>query len=176
MHVNALSKNTFLTSGFTLVELVVTILLLAILSVVVLPKFIGAGSFSAYALRQQFISELRRVQMLAVNNPDRCYRLVVNDTGYRVDYLKSDCNTLIFSAPPDEDPPDDDPHPDNTRWFHGSSHLEFQHNVDFAIQFDSDGRSLFFPGSLSCNGACLQVIADETLGIAIESEGYIHEG
>ncbi|GGY94013.1 MSHA biogenesis protein MshC [Shewanella fodinae] len=167
---------TATTSGFTLVELIVTILLLAILSVVVLPKFIGAGSFSAYALRQQVISELRRVQMLAVNNPDRCYRLLVNDTGYRVDHLQSDCNTLIFSEPTDEDPPDDDPHPDNTRWFRGSSHLEFQHNVNFAIQFDSDGRSIFFPGSLSCNGACLQVIADETLGIAIESEGYIHEG
>ncbi|MDF0535233.1 type II secretion system protein [Shewanella sp. A32] len=162
--------------GFTLIELVVTILLLAILSMVVLPRFIGAGSYSAYALRQQVISELRRAQMLAVNNPDRCYRLQVNDTGFRVDHLQSDCNTLIFSEPTDEDPPDNDPHPDNTRWFRGYSHLEFHNNATFSIQFDSDGRSTFLPGSLSCSGACLQVIADETLGIAIESEGYIHEG
>ncbi|QVK24835.1 prepilin-type N-terminal cleavage/methylation domain-containing protein [Shewanella dokdonensis] len=160
---------TRLNKGFTLVELVVTILLLAILSVVVLPKLIGAGSFSAYALQQQFISELRRVQMLAVNNPDRCYWLQVNDKGYRVDHLESDCN----SEPKDEAQV---PSNGNTQLFPRYSHLEFHNNATFSIQFDSDGRSIFFPGSLSCSGACLQVIADETLGIAIESEGYIHEG
>ncbi|TCN86295.1 prepilin-type N-terminal cleavage/methylation domain-containing protein [Shewanella fodinae] len=166
------ARNAADFKGFTLVELVVTILLLAILSVVVLPKFIGAGSFSAYAVRQQFISELRRVQMLAVNNPDRCYRLLVNDTGYRVDHLQSDCSTLLFSEATDETPV---PANGNTKSFPRYSHIEFHSNPTFSIQFDSDGRSIFFPGSLSCSGACLQVIADETLEIAIESEGYIHE-
>ena len=149
--------------GFTLIELVVTILLLAILSVVVLPRFIGAGSFSAYALRQEFISELRRAQMLAINNPDRCYQLEVDSSGYQLHHLQSDCASLIFSDAKQS-------LPRNTQ-----IQLLTTASANFTLQFDSDGRSTFNAGAVSCSGSCLQIIADDTVGIAIESEGYIHE-
>ncbi|MFQ6371853.1 type IV pilin protein [Shewanella sp. YIC-542] len=154
----------YVTHGFTLVELVVTILLLAILSVVALPRLMGAGSYSAYALRQEFISELRRVQLLAITNPDRCYRINIDNGGYQLSHLQQDCSTLIANETQHA-------FPRNTR-----IQLLANSRDTFSVQFDSDGRSVFLPAGLGCNGNCLQVMADDTLGIAIEAEGYIHEG
>lgn len=48
-------------SGFTLVELVTTMILIGILAVTALPRFIGPTSYSAYSLRSEFLAELRLV-------------------------------------------------------------------------------------------------------------------
>ena len=69
--------------GFTLIELVVTILLLAILAVFVAPKFLTQSSYSAYTLQDEFMAELRKAQMMALNNTDRCYRVSVTGAGYQ---------------------------------------------------------------------------------------------
>lgn len=143
--------------GFTLVELVVTILLLAIISVVVLPRFFGASSYSAFALRQEIIAELRRDQMLALSNGDRCFRLNVAATGYRLQHLQADCSTEIFQESPQD-------------WPRGAQ-LQLDGNNQFSIMFDTLGRP-----QLNCSAGCLQVVADEVLPIAVEPEGYIHEG
>ncbi|KFZ37823.1 hypothetical protein HR45_08175 [Shewanella mangrovi] len=144
--------------AFTLIELVVTIMLLAILSVVVLPRFFGASSYSAFALRQEIIAELRRDQMLAFNNPDRCFRLHVDAAGYQLSHLQADCSSEIFA--------------EARQNFPNSAKLTLMDGQDsFTLGFDSAGRP-----TIACAGACLLTVADEALPIAIESQGYIHEG
>ncbi|WP_221052380.1 pilus assembly FimT family protein [Shewanella algae] len=154
----AVTKGTG-TQGLTLVELVVTIMLLAILSVVVLPKLVSSSSYSAWTLRQELIAELQKTQMLALNNPDRCYRLSISNSTYQLSHLTQDCTSVIRNNSAES-------LPRNTRILLQSNGAD-----SFQIQFDALGRT-----NLACSGACLSVVADETLTIAIESEGYIHEG
>lgn len=143
--------------AFTLIELVVTILLLAIISVVVLPRFFGASSYSAFALRQEIIAELRRDQLLAFNNSDRCFRLNVTDSGYQLLHLTQDCSAEIFQESLQE-------------WPRGAQ-LQLDGRNQFSILFDTLGRP-----QLSCTESCLQAVADDVLPIVVEPEGYIHEG
>ncbi|ACA88659.1 pilus assembly FimT family protein [Shewanella woodyi] len=148
-------------TGFTLVELVTTIILIAILSVVVLPRMLTNSSYSAFTLRDEFISELRKAQLLAMNNQGRCYRVAVDPQGYQLQRFSNLACTTV-TAPTE-----------SKRQFEGGANLTLissassSFNVDFSG--DSDGVS-----SLACSGACINVIADETLTISIESQGYIH--
>ncbi len=66
-------------SGFTLVELVTTIILIGIIAVTVAPRFTGAGTYSEYALRDQFISAFRFAQQRAMydHQVQSCYRVLV---------------------------------------------------------------------------------------------------
>ncbi|EOB3676829.1 prepilin-type N-terminal cleavage/methylation domain-containing protein [Vibrio vulnificus] len=49
--------------GFTLVELIVVILLISIVSAYAASRYIGTGSFSAYAAQEQAISVIRQLQV-----------------------------------------------------------------------------------------------------------------
>lgn len=49
--------------GFTLMELILVIVLLSILSLFAASRFMGSGSFSAYALQERVISVIRQVQV-----------------------------------------------------------------------------------------------------------------
>ncbi|WP_260261518.1 type II secretion system protein [Vibrio intestinalis] len=51
------------SQGFTLVELIVVIILLAIVSVYAASRYIGIGSFSAFAIQENAISVIRQVQL-----------------------------------------------------------------------------------------------------------------
>ncbi|ELE2043180.1 type II secretion system protein [Vibrio vulnificus] len=50
-------------AGFTLVELIVVILLITIVSAYAASRYIGTGSFSAYAAQEQAISIIRQLQV-----------------------------------------------------------------------------------------------------------------
>ena len=56
--------------------------------------------------------------------------------------------------------------------FSGNAHIALTSNASqvFSITFDSLGRML----SPACSGHCFNAVADETLAIAVESEGYIY--
>ncbi|EIV8469164.1 prepilin-type N-terminal cleavage/methylation domain-containing protein [Vibrio vulnificus] len=58
--------------GFTLVELIVVILLISIVSAYAASRYIGTGSFSAFAAQEQAISIIRQLQV---------YRMQSNTTG-----------------------------------------------------------------------------------------------
>ncbi|ASJ95447.1 type II secretion system protein [Shewanella marisflavi] len=142
--------------GFTLVELVTTIILIAILSVVVLPRFFTASSYSAYTLRDELISELRRVQLMALNNLDRCYKVSVTEAAYRADIYGADCSSLLVTGTPQSLP--------------RQTSLSLGGLNSFTLQFDRDGRV-----AGSCTVGCnIKVAADDTLDLIIESQGYIH--
>lgn len=153
--------------GFTLVELVTTIILIAILSVVVMPRLFNTSSYSAFTLREEFIAELRKVQFMAMNNQDRCYRLSVTPTQYQVSryngrYNDSCSGTLVRT--------------DAAQTLQGDASLLLINTTtkNFSVEFNAQGVPIV-DGS-RCSGKCITVKADETQWIAIESEGYIHAG
>ncbi|MGL5026084.1 MAG: type II secretion system protein [Shewanella oncorhynchi] len=151
-------------AGFTLVELVTTIILISILAVVVLPRLFTQSSYSAYSLRNEFISELRQVQQKALNNTDRCFRVTVSGTGYQVSQFSARngavCSGTALS-----------PNPLYTQAFQGGAQLVLvsPNSSDFSLDFDIDGST-----SLACNGPCINVIANDTVMINVSSEGYIY--
>ncbi|MCL1094156.1 pilus assembly FimT family protein [Shewanella kaireitica] len=154
-------------SGFTLVELVTTIILIAILSVVVIPRLFTTSSYSAFTLREEFIAELRKVQIMAMNNQDRCYRLSVTSTQYQVSRYNGRFNEGCSGTPA---------RTDAAQTFQGGASLMLTNTTttNFSVEFNAQGVPIV-NGSL-CSGRCITVLADETQFIAIESEGYIHAG
>ncbi len=147
-----------INAGFTLVELITTILLIAILSVVALPRLMTNSSYSAFTLRDEFISELRKVQLMAMNNQDRCYQIDVDNDGYQlVRFDDSTCTGNSVTEP--------------KQAFTGGASLQLisTNTSTFGVSFNTSGIS-----SLACNGECVNVIADETLIINIENQGYIY--
>ncbi|WP_027697758.1 prepilin-type N-terminal cleavage/methylation domain-containing protein [Vibrio litoralis] len=72
--------------GFTLVELTIVIVILAILSIYAASRFQGASSFSPYAAQAQAISVIRQIQLARMqsNTPDGAeneqYQLEVSNT------------------------------------------------------------------------------------------------
>lgn len=151
-------------AGFTLVELVTTIILISILAVVVLPRLFTQSSYSAYSLRNEFISELRQVQQKALNNTDRCFRVTVSGTGYQVSQFSARngafCDGTALS-----------PNPLYSQVFQGGAQLVLvsTNSSNFSLDFDINGRP-----SLACNGPCISVIANDTVMINVSSEGYIY--
>jgi len=67
--------------GFTLVELVVVIVLMAILAGLAVPRFFGQGDFEAPAFAQELASAARYAQKLAITSGCRV-DLSVTSTGY----------------------------------------------------------------------------------------------
>ncbi len=83
------SKQQAQTGGFTLVELIVVIVLLAIISVYASSKYMGASRFSSAAAQEQVLSILRQVQITAMqvngsNNYDDCRLVVMEETQFGV--------------------------------------------------------------------------------------------
>lgn len=70
-----------LRTGFSLIELIVVIVLMAILVAVAAPRFFGQGDFEAPAFAQELASAARYAQKVAVVSGCRV-DLVVTGTGY----------------------------------------------------------------------------------------------
>jgi MSHA pilin protein MshC len=62
----SLQKQPVKTKGFTLVELIVVIVILAIIAIYTSSKYMGASRFSSAAAQEQVISILRHVQIAAM--------------------------------------------------------------------------------------------------------------
>ena len=156
-------------TGFTLVELVTTIIVIAILSVIVLPRLLTSSSYSAFTLRDEFISELRKAQIFSMNSQGRCFRVAVDTQGYQFNrYSDVTCSTPMAPT-------------ESKRHFDGGASLSLvsDGSASFNVDFSSNNNGIPKVNingvpSLACSGSCINVIADETLTISIESQGYIH--
>ena len=89
--------------GFTLVELIVTIIIVGVLAVSVLPRFFGANQISSVTAREVTISALRRAQQVAMNGGNGANVNLVTDNGnnrIRITHTGPD-SPIDFSIPSD---------------------------------------------------------------------------
>ncbi|QBF82781.1 MSHA biogenesis protein MshC [Shewanella maritima] len=145
-----------------MVELVTTIILIGIIAVAVLPRLFSDTTYSAFTLRNEFISELRQAQIRALNNSDRCFAIEVSATSYQQHQYSgrsgNQCTGLIRS--------------EASQAIQGGAQISLTANASssFTVTFDSLGRVL----TPNCSGDCFTINAVDTLKIAVTSEGYIY--
>lgn len=152
------TKNThFLgaVGGFTLLELIITILLIAILSAFAIPRLLTTPAYSAQSLADQMISHLQQAQVQALNHRSGSYCVGFSALKYG---LPSNCAAGLNNADSSYDLP-------------RATTIQLGATSTFQINFDFLGR----PVGADCDGGCqLQVIANETVNVCVEREGYVH--
>ncbi|HCM47678.1 MAG TPA: MSHA biogenesis protein MshC [Colwellia sp.] len=168
--------------GFTTIELVTVIIIVAILAVNVLPRFDGTASYEAHTHRVQLISALRLTQQRAMQQTNTsngyCNQLVFDNDSSVSRYGvpdRVDCNVTTFSGLVPEWQPDATGFEVGNKYqvnfaIHGKANLS-------AITFDSMGRPVSNATIVNnCVGGCIINVQSsvETLKIQIEAEGYIH--
>lgn len=154
--------------GFTLIEVLATMILIGILAASAISKFSGSDSFEAYTYRTSLISALRLTQQRAMqqtNNIAFCHQIVFEANRYGIPD-RTDCTIVDLPDFPDEFLPD--------KTGLDLSGTSVTVNIDGGgniVSFDSMGR----PGN-DCSGGCIINVSSavETVQIEIESEGYIH--
>lgn len=150
-------------SGFTLIELAVTIIILGIMSATVIPRFFTSNGFEEYAYRTETIATLRAIQLRAMQqidvDPTPCHIVLV--TQYKLG-IPDDCDgTPSFT---------DDWEPLNVGVNIESDNASFDVSLgDYFFSFDQMGRPVDCPAD--CD---ITIVGAENLSIRIESEGYIH--
>jgi MSHA pilin protein MshC len=143
--------------GFSLLELVITLVIVGILAVTVIPKLLGTSTFASYAVRDQLITQLRLAQIRALHDNSNCYSVLITSTQYGIPFVTKCAATFD----PSDDPVDIES--GVTVTIGGAA------NVD--VQFDNMGR----PVNGDCDGGCDVIISgEESLTVRVESEGYIH--
>jgi MSHA pilin protein MshC len=101
--IKILYQNIKLKRGFTTIELVTVIIIVAILAVNVLPHFDGTASYEAHTHRAQLISALRLTQQRAMQQTNTtygyCHEIIFDDIKDRYDIPnRIDCtpNVPVF--------------------------------------------------------------------------------
>lgn len=158
-------SNQIKYNGFTMIELIVVIIMLAIMATTVVPKFFNSTGFQEYTYQAEVITKLRSIQLRAMQqtNNSHCHTVLVTETALGI---PEPCNSTSPVAWEGETNTDES----------GTTSVKIDTNHDvifsptsFSFTFDSMGRP-------SCSTCLIKVIGDSTLTIKIESEGYIHEG
>lgn len=159
-----LKKQSIKRSGFTLIEMVVVIIVIAILAATAVPKFANRSGFEDYTVRDQLIARLRLVQLQNMNaDPsggdanNGWYWLVVKNGCFYHE------QTLINAVPSAPDVCTNDSYNAYNAVSFPSGML-----IPNNYRFDLNGKLVSGNDNILING-------DNTLQVTIESEGYIHE-
>ena len=152
--------------GFTIIELVITIILLGILAAYAVPRFTGANAgFESYGVRSEAIVKLRAIQLRAMQNTraQTCVFITAQRLG-----IPANCDTPAL--------------PNNLRVtstsmvLDGVSRFSFSSGSSQTIHFDRLGRPTDSSGALLCQPTCtISISGEPNLNIFIESQGYIHD-
>lgn len=173
------------STGFTLVELIIVIVLLGIVSATALPKLFGSAGTDEITAQDQMISVLRRMQIQAMqqtNTAAFCHQLILTQTqlGFP-NVLPCDpieTNTQLTAAA------------------NQNSGLQFMRpansslglslfntasptggtiqTLPFLFRFNSLGQPVTNAGALISSGLRIEITGVVTYRICIEREGYIH--
>lgn len=176
-------------AGFTLVELIVTLVLIAVVAVTAASRFQDDTGYTEFTLQQRLISALRQVQIRAMQDtrPGFCYRLILttgspaafgpSSTDFSAGNENATCTTTIDTTA--------------SGYLQASSSEITGKGVSFSategfnrtvtyIGFDNLGKPLtnnvVFNQPLNCrNAACrLTFTGEESATVCVEREGYIH--
>lgn len=169
--------------GFSLVELIVVITLLATLSIVVAPRFTDKQGFSEYAMQKRLMNALRNVQLKSMydTRPDYCHRMMFvtglasgpqfgpTTDSYLNGQQATSCSTNIDNASDSyllSEPGE------LVRESLGLSAFDNATSINF-IEFDSYGRPSTLVGT--CAQTCrINFIGESTFSVCVEPEGYIY--
>ncbi len=140
--------------GFTLIELIVTLIIISILAVTALPRFLGTQGFKEVAVRDELVNKLRLVQMQAMNAPSTtCVQLIIEDDQFGLSKTEADGSC-----------------PESATDLTLVTPLDGVTVTTGQISFNWLGQA-----TLLCDGGCdLLVTGSQTETVRIEPEGFIH--
>jgi MSHA pilin protein MshC len=150
--------------GFTLVELIITIILIGILATTVAPKFFTSEGYQEYTYRADIINKLRAIQLRAMQQTDgsKCHQVLIDTK--KLGLPDQACKTSSSAFTSD--------------WQASTTDVAIEGNHDVSLSasedrilFDSLGKP---DDACVASGCTITVIGSESLVIKIESEGYIH--
>ncbi|REL29000.1 type II secretion system protein [Thalassotalea euphylliae] len=151
-------------SGFTLLELIVTIIIIGVLAVTALPRFTGTDGFEEYSYRTQAISILRNAQLRAMNQAtNTCNTILIDNKNLGIPDNGS-CNGFSSNFG------------DRDNDFTRVTELKItSDNIQFSTVAPNNRITFDKQGVPSCGSNCtIEIRGTETLRIAIEPQGYIH--
>ncbi len=160
----------FEARGFTLVELVVVILLVAILSIYALPRFFSSADIEPLDYRERLVGLLRLAQLQAMEQGP-CHKVLFSGRQFgipRQNYASTSCDAALPGAGQSYAAP-----------HFGLSHEEASSldltltNTPASIDFDYWGRPLV-NGALLAATYRISIASNYTLAICLEPEGYVH--
>ncbi len=181
-------KKTRFNQGFTLVELIMTVVILGIIAVYAAPRLLDRPDISASVYADRAISILRNMQMRAMQDTRTdgyCFQVNFDTTNHelgtpRLEYFDDGvgthvpadtCSTVIDTSDPEE--LFYIPASDLTKDGISLTAINSRSADITYIKFNSQG--LPEPSTGSCDSTCTIVFTGETnASICIESEGYVH--
>jgi len=151
--------------GFSLVELVSVMVLVAILSTFVVQKFSGTSGYDEYVVRDQLIEAIRFAQQRAMYDHEinHCYRVSITSSSYAVQ--RSTNNGSTFSAMHDLDFLNGDGAVADAM---GKVTLSSQ-----TILFDGLGNSVTACGGATAANRSISISGASTLQFCVYSTGYV---
>lgn len=172
------------SSGLTLIELLIVIVILGILSITALPRFMGKSGAEETTTQDQMISVLRRMQNQAMQQTSAafCHQLLLTQTQLGAPNINPcdavPANTQLTTAA----------NPDSGLQFRldansGIVLRVFNHTnpasgtvqtLPFSFRFNSLGQAVDNSRARFQNGLRIQIAGALTYSVCIESEGYIH--
>ena len=150
--------------GFTLLELIITIIIIGVLAVTVLPRFTGTDGFEEYSYRTQAISILRNAQLRAMNQTNNtCNAILIDNKNLGIPDNGS-CNGFSSNFG------------DRDNDFTRVTELKItSDNIQFSTVAPNNTITFDKQGVPSCGSNCtIEIRGSETLRILIEPQGYIH--
>ncbi|MDP2560726.1 type II secretion system protein [Psychrobium sp. 1_MG-2023] len=149
-------------SAFSIVELILVILIVGVLSVSIVPRFFTQSEVAHYAIRDQFLAQLRLLQLQAMNQRGVCKRLVVTTEYFGIEpNTDATCGSLPSSE---------------RRIALGDVVIKptvGSVTYPFYLHFSSQGLATTDNTGL-CSGCSVDIVGDETLTVTIESQGFVH--
>ncbi|PCI52170.1 MAG: hypothetical protein COB45_13820 [Gammaproteobacteria bacterium] len=154
--------------GFTLIELIVTIILIGIMAAAVIPRFLTSEGFGEYTYRDELIIKLRAIQLRAMQQTNNVACQIIRVNTSEIGLLATQINTNTCNGVLAGDTT--------------TVHIPSENGISFSIsenlssfRFSSMGRPVGCVASNPCKiKITLTITGSDPLSILINSEGYIY--